>query len=45
MADNISNNSLSVPYNDLYPDKYQEQKTFNSTRLYTQTEDNKSESN
>lgn len=34
---NIKNNSLKEPYNDLYPENYQGQKTFISSNVYTQT--------
>ena len=45
MAENNPNNSLIVPYNDLYPYNSQGEKTFISENVYDQEEDKKSESN
>ena len=45
MAKNNPSNSLIVPYNDLYLENSQEQKTFISANVYVQDENEKSESN
>ena len=45
MDENDKSNSLKVPYHDLYHENSQEQKDFISTNVYTQIEDDKTESN
>ena len=45
MADKNPSNSLIVPFNDLYPDNSQEQKTFVSKNVYEPDEDEKSDCN
>ena len=45
MDDNDKSNSLKVPYHDLYHENSQEQKDYISINVYTQIEDDKTESN
>ena len=45
MDENNKSNSLKVPYHDLYHENSQEQKDFISINVYTQIEDDKTESN
>ena len=44
MKENNQNNSLNIPYNDLYSDSTQERKSFVATNIYEKIEEKKSES-
>ena len=45
MKENNKNNSFDIPYNDLYPDNAQDNKSLTATKIYKQLKDKNSESN
>ena len=45
MKENNQNNSLNIPFNDLYSDSTQKSKSFVATNIYEQIEEKKSECN
>ena len=45
MKENNKNNSFDIPYNDLYPDNAQDNKSLIATKIYKQLKDKNSESN